>query len=100
MATPVTPPITPGKHTSEHRLTVVVLISGFVLQTFAGLLAALQAAGVGSGKLALPVTLAVISAVMQALPVFGYTRARAQVKMAQLVGIHVAKDMADGGGGS
>lgn len=85
-------PITPGKQTSEHRLTQLVLLIGFALQVFAGILGALQTAGIGQGSAVIPVSLAVISGLMQVASVLGYTSARAKLKIAQLAGVEPAPE--------
>jgi hypothetical protein len=78
-------PLTPGKHTSEHRMTLIVVLGGFGVEMLLMLLHNLQGAGVGGewmGK-----TLAICTTVSQTLALLGYTTARAVLKIKALAQI-------------
>lgn len=64
-----------------------VLIVGLVVQQSISLLAELGATGLGHGSHWYPVTLAVLGAVVQALSLMGFTRARAAVELTKLAGM-------------
>jgi hypothetical protein len=82
--TPVAPshPLTPGKHTSEHRMTLVVVLGGFALETAMGLLSQLHQSGVGGDWV--PKVLIVSTTVLQILTALGYTASRAVLKLKAL----------------
>lgn len=79
-------PLTPGKHTSEHRLTTAVLLIGLGMEALSAFLQQLGGAGVGAGTRWYPIVLACLGGTSQVVSLLGYQRSRALVKVAALAG--------------
>ena len=77
---PTTEAVTPGKQTSEFKLTAVAMIAGAVLEAFAAILHTLQDQGVQAPWMA--AVFAVIGVLLQVASLLGYQKTRAAVKVA------------------
>jgi hypothetical protein len=75
-----TSPADAGTTTSEFKLTAIAMVVGVCLEAAAGVLHAIQDAGVAAPWI--PAVLAIVGALIQVASLFGYQKSRTLVKVA------------------
>jgi len=75
----------------RHAVTRWMLLLGLVAQVASGVLAQLGSMGIGAGSVWYPVTVASLGGALQVLGFLGWSRARAEVEAAQLLGVAPAQ---------